>query len=148
MSAFELQAWTGEIYEPKGWSSKVTDLYPVRDRCRETATRIVDCAKNRPLKPKFRKRYIRRSTMDSIDIKHQAERAAAFYRQRGPGPVHVFPAGPTGHSCDFRYYLALHLADSPGRVWGDDWNARRRRNEELCADAGFPFVEVDPEDYR
>lgn len=147
MSAFELQAWTGDQYEPKGWSSKVTDLYPVRDRCRETATRIVDCAKNRPLKPKFRKRYIRRSTLDSVSVQEQAKRAAEFYQRRGPGPVYVFPCGGTGHSNDFRYFLALAMVPA-ARTWGDDWNARRRRNEAACADAGFPFVEVDPEDYR
>ena len=134
-----------------------SSTYDTPDAAREDAGRgimrayrIVNTEREKelPMKPRFRKRSIRRSTLDSIDIKHQAERAAAFYRQRGPGPVWVFPAGGTGHSCDFRYYLALHLADKPGREWGDDWNARRRRNEALCADEGFPFVEVDPEDYR
>jgi len=146
---FELQAWTGTMYEPKGRADNVSDLDSVRDRCKEKATRIVslDRDKRLPLRPKFRKRYNTRSNLDSIDLNRQAQYAAEFIQKRGPGPVHVFPCGGTGHANDFRYFLALAICGAP-RKYGDDWNGRRRRNEAACAEAGYPFVEVDPEDFR
>lgn len=102
-----------------------------------------------PLRPKLRKR--RRSqanNLDRIDLKEQARRASELLLTRGPGPVRVYPCGKTGHSNDFRYYLALFILGEPSREWGHDWNQRRRKNEELCAEAGFPFEEVDPEDWK
>jgi hypothetical protein len=101
------------------------------------------------LRPKFRKpRKSQANNCDRIDVHEQARRAAALLLQRGPGPVSVFPCGGTGHSNDFRYYLSLHILGEPSREWGQDWNARRRKNEERCADVGYPFEEVDPEDWK
>ncbi len=101
-----------------------------------------------PLRPKFRKPRRVIGNNDRIDLKEQARRAADLHLKRGPGPVRVYPCGGTGHSNDFRYYLALYILGEPSREWGQDWNARRRKNEERCAEAGFPFVEVDPEDWK
>lgn len=112
--------------------------------------RIVDNNRDKrlALKPKFRKSRRQANNGDRIAIQEQARRAAALFKERGPGPVLVFPCGGVGHSNDFRYFLALHLLEVPRKEWGDNWNTRRRKNEELCAEAGYPFEEVDPEDFK
>lgn len=101
-----------------------------------------------PLRPKFRKPRRQANNGDRIAVQDQAKRAAEIFLARGPGPVLVYPCGGVGHSNDFRYFLSLHILGEPSREWGQDWNARRRKNEERCADAGYPFEEVDPEDFK
>ena len=80
---------------------------------------------------------------DSVSIQGQAHAAAAFYLQRGPGPIHVFPCKRTGHSVDFRSYLAAIL--SKGSLPYDKISLGNA--EANCAQLGYTFVEVDPADY-
>ena len=77
---------------------------------------------------------------DHISIREQAARAADHYRKLGPRPIPVFPCKRTGHSVDFRSALAAELVGG--------FYTGREYNEARCAELGFPFVEVDPTDYK